>query len=344
MPTFSIVMSVYNGQPYLAQAIESMLKQTFRDFEFIIIDDNSTDGSQDVIRSFKDPRIRFIQNEKNLGLAQSLNRGLDEARGNYIARMDADDISKPNRLALQFEYLESHPGVGILGTLTNYIHGGWMVKDYRPTTTGAIRAYMLFANPMVHPAVCMRKSLIEAHGLRYDTTYSRSEDYDLWSRALEHTEAANLEQALFKCRIHKQSVTKCYPDDVRNQTRDIIEREWAKYGESFSREEIERHLQIVSAQRLASIDELMLAKQWLLRLVLLNDQKKHVDGKVFLHAVHIIWFKLCFNCGNLGLSAWRVYHQLYRPPDYPPPGKTIIRFFASCLFYASRNIFKKSIS
>ena len=115
-PKISVLMSVFNGERYLIKAIDSILNQTFKDFEFIIIDDGSMDSSNAIIRSFDDPRVRLIENEKNIGLTKSLKKGIDLCRGEYIARMDGDDISLPERLKKQVEFMDHNRGVGISGT------------------------------------------------------------------------------------------------------------------------------------------------------------------------------------------------------------------------------------
>jgi glycosyltransferase involved in cell wall biosynthesis len=130
MPRISVVMSVYNGEKYLRQAIESILQQTYTDFEFIIIDDGSTDSSREIIQSYDDKRIRLVINEQNIGLTKSLNKGIRLAKGEFIARMDADDISLPQRFEKQVAYLDSHPEVGVLGTYANIIdHRGKIINN-----------------------------------------------------------------------------------------------------------------------------------------------------------------------------------------------------------------------
>ncbi|MCP8319033.1 MAG: glycosyltransferase, partial [Candidatus Methylarchaceae archaeon HK01B] len=130
-PKITILMSVYNGEKYLREAIDSILNQTFKDFEFLIINDGSTDRTVEILRSYHDSRIKIITNEKNMGLTKSLNKGLKIARSEYVARMDADDISYPRRLEVQYEYMKKNPDVGIVGSWNDVIDDKGNTIDYR---------------------------------------------------------------------------------------------------------------------------------------------------------------------------------------------------------------------
>lgn len=209
MPRVSILMSVHNGLPYLEQAVDNILKQTFADFEFLIVDDASTDGTLAFLESLDDPRIRIIKHSTKQGLAKSLNEMAREASGRFIARMDADDISEPTRFEKQVAFLESHPGVGVLGTAAVMIDkNGKRLRDY-PVLTGhlPIKWRALFANPMAHPSVMLHREILIANP--YDESYPNSQDYELWSRLLfdKGINFANLDEKLLRYRIHSSSTT-----------------------------------------------------------------------------------------------------------------------------------------
>ncbi|MFZ2803655.1 MAG: glycosyltransferase [Patescibacteria group bacterium] len=208
-PRVSVVMSVHDGQAYLREAIDSILMQTEKDLELIIIDDASTDGTVEIIRSYVDPRIRFLQNEKQAGLAASVNRGIREARAPYIARMDADDISQPDRLERQLAFLATHPEVSVVGSRATMVdEHGKHVRDYRvPLTHGGIRWRALFANPLVHPSIMARTDVLRANP--YDESYPNSQDYALWSTLLFEKDIrfANLPEKLLHYRLHPGSTT-----------------------------------------------------------------------------------------------------------------------------------------
>ena len=209
-PMISVVMSVYNGLPFLSEAIESILNQTWGDFEFIIINDASTDDSLNIIQSFKDPRIHVIQNTENLGLTRSLNRGLKAAQGKYIARMDADDISFPERLFKQINFMEKHPEAGVCGSWCEII-GEDAGRIEKPSSdTREIQCRLLFGNVLVHSSVVLRKSLLEEKGGYYDESFCFVEDYELWTRLVFCSHITNIPEPLLYYRNHYLQKTSEY--------------------------------------------------------------------------------------------------------------------------------------
>lgn len=204
-PEVTVLMPVFNGAKHLREALESILNQTFTGFEYLIIDDGSADGSIDIVKSYNDPRIRLLCNEKNLKLAATLNRGLKEARGRYIARMDCDDICLPERLARQVEFMESNPECGLCGTnaLGMDISGAKTYSPFWGDTKVPIEWSLLWENPIAHPTVMIRKRVLQDFGLRYRNI--PSEDYDLWCRMLLRAKIARLPDVLLRYRFHPDS-------------------------------------------------------------------------------------------------------------------------------------------
>lgn len=203
-PRVTVLMSVFNTMDFLAQSVESVLAQTFRDFEFLVIDDGSTDSSGEFLARISDPRVRLWRSEKNLGLTRSLKLGVAMAQGDYLARMDADDIADPERLARQTAFLDEHADVGIVGSLCRIIDGRGRARgEYRvPFGDLHIRWTSLLANPFAHPTVMIRRKVMIQHGLNYDEAHETVEDYDLWTRVLRHTRGANLPRPLLQYRRH----------------------------------------------------------------------------------------------------------------------------------------------
>jgi len=209
-PKVTVLMPIYNGERYLRQSIESILNQTFRDFEFLIVDDASNDASRDIIRSYDDPRIILIENVHNLGLNKTLNRGLALARGEYIARQDQDDISHLTRLEKQVTFLNDHPEIVLLGTRVNNIDGNGRKASsygyYIVSSELAIRWQVMFDNPFVHSTVMMRSEMVRQMG-GYEDHFQYCEDYDLFSRLVRSYKATNLKEPLFDYRYHPDSMT-----------------------------------------------------------------------------------------------------------------------------------------
>jgi hypothetical protein len=202
-PKVSVVMSVYNSGKYLREAADSILGQTFRDFEFIIVDDGSTDSTWAILTSYNDPRIVLVRNEENIGLTRSLNKGLAVASGEYVARMDADDISLPHRFEKQVAFLKKHSGIGILGSICQRIdtNGREQGLHQAPTNDLQIRWTSLLANPFWHPTVMIRRDVLTQNGLNYDEAFQTAQDYDLWTRTLKYTRGANLSEPLIQYRL-----------------------------------------------------------------------------------------------------------------------------------------------
>ncbi|CAN7450942.1 glycosyltransferase [Cupriavidus necator] len=213
-PLISVVLPVYNGAADVEKAVDSILAQTFTDYELIIINDGSKDNSARVLESLSDPRIRLFHQD-NMGLAGTLNRGIGLARGRYIARQDQDDLSHPERFARQVDFLEKHPDHGLLGTAAQIWVGDTATERAHdhPTDHGALSFELLFNNPFVHSSIMMRKSTVEAVG-GYTTDPARQppEDYELWSRMARHGRVANLAERLLVYREVPASMSRTGPN------------------------------------------------------------------------------------------------------------------------------------
>lgn len=208
-PKVSVLMPVYNGEQYLRESIESILNQTFRDFEFLIISEHGTSAeSLAIIESYTDERIRHIHNTIRLGLVGSLNLGLKETQGEYIARMDADDVSFLERLGKQIQFLDKHPEIGMIGTWFELIdeHGKPINKVHFPVANNLVKWHLFFYNPIVHPSVMLRRTIYEQFG-GYDTKALHCEDYELWLRLAQKIQIANLPEVLIQLRKHVQNIS-----------------------------------------------------------------------------------------------------------------------------------------
>lgn len=221
MVSISIVLPVYRGAAYLKDAIKSILNQTFTDFELIIVNDASPDDSEEVIRLFTDARIKYIKNPVNLGLVGALNVGLDHCAGKYVARMDQDDISFPNRLKQQFEFMESHSDVIVCGMQIRIL--GTNTIQYYPLTDEGIRVALLFGAPFAHPVVMMRRAVLDNNNLRYEEFFKHAEDYGFWVKLSKYGKLVNLPEVGLDYRLHQQQYTKVFLEE--NKKSDINIRE-----------------------------------------------------------------------------------------------------------------------
>jgi glycosyltransferase involved in cell wall biosynthesis len=212
-PLVSVLMSVHNGVPWVRDAATSALTQTLADLELIVIDDGSTDATADVLASLRDPRLRVERRERQ-GLTLALNRALELARAPLIARLDADDVALPDRLACQRQYLDAHREVGLLGTGARMVdETGREVGVVRPPTDdAAIRRALIRANPFVHSSVIVRRSALDRVG-GYDPSFPVAQDYDLWMRLSRVTRLANLAEPLVIRRLAPGRVTAVRDDD-----------------------------------------------------------------------------------------------------------------------------------
>lgn len=228
-PLVSIVLPVFNAAPYLEESLNSIICQTYKNLEIIVIDDGSTDESQDIIRRYQDNRIRLYIHEDNQGLISTLNEGIERAQGKYIARMDADDVALSRRIEKQVAFLENNPEVGILGTRKQLIGIKQTTVNY-PIHDEEIRWELLYRCSISHPTVIIRKELFKDSTLRFDKEYFHAEDYDLWTRLLRITKAANLPEVLLKYRIHDASVSNQYQSLQSHNTLRVVQRNLSWLG------------------------------------------------------------------------------------------------------------------
>lgn len=231
-PKISILMGVYNAEKYLREAVQSVFCQTMRDWELIVVNDCSTDQSPQILGEFAqaDARVRVFTNEKNLGLTKSLNRGLKECMGKYIARLDADDIAEPARLEKQLVFMEAHPEVALCGSQGTVIDdvGNKIGNKNFPTDYAAIKDCLIFNNQFIHSALFIRADILKSGG-GYNESFSKSQDYELVLRLSASHPVANLPDRLINWRMRKQSIS--WTD--KRQEKDALRARWwglVKYG------------------------------------------------------------------------------------------------------------------
>jgi len=333
MPKVTVLMPIYNAGKFLREAVDSILKQSFSDFEFLIIDDGSTDGSQSIIRSYDDSRIRFVQNERNLGVARTLNKGFTLAQGQYVARMDADDISLPYRLEKQVHFMEENPEVGVSGTWIRLFGDQPRVVGRCPVGAPVVKSYLLFDNPMFHPSVILGRAMIEKHGLRYDPLFKRTEDFELWSRASEFFAMDNLPEVLLHFRVHGSSVTSTTQDVMTQQTEKILARSLERIGIEPTSEEIKFHHVVGRGRRLYSRDDIERGERWLSMICDRNREAGVHDTEALDKAIGMIWFRVCSNSTPIGTWIWKKCRKSSLADEYAPSFSEVMRFWVSMIWH-----------
>jgi glycosyltransferase involved in cell wall biosynthesis len=209
-PLVSVLVAVHDGEPFVRTALASVLGQTMPELELIVVDDASSDGTPEILGAIDDPRVRVLRNEGRAGLAAALNRGLDEARGTFVARLDADDVAMPRRLEGQLERIRSAPPAAVVGASVMDLDETGRVRRVHTMPTGAVsvRWASLFSSPFYHPTVLVERDVLERHALRYDPGFEESEDYDLWSRLLEVADGDNVPEPLVLYRVHPEQASR----------------------------------------------------------------------------------------------------------------------------------------
>jgi len=308
MPKISVIMPVYNAENFLRESIESILNQTFKDFEFLIINDGSTDSSADIIRSYTDSRINFIDNKDNLFYMKRLNEALEVATGEYIARMDSDDISLPERFQKQVEFLDANPEVGIVG-------GFWQMFGAVdrlitvPEKHENIYPFSVFHSPFGHPAVMFRKSMFDANNLRYREDYPYAEDYELWTRALKLFKGANLQEVLLNYRVHSGGVTSARSGVQQDTAKRVRQRVLEELG-IFSEENLDLHTEISKCYNLGkTLAEARKGLDWLEKIYFANKEKQIYPEKELYDFLNYIGYFLAYNAHFDGLKTYFYYRK-----------------------------------
>jgi glycosyltransferase involved in cell wall biosynthesis len=239
VPLVSVLLAVHDDARFLGEAIDSMLRQTVGDLELIVVDDASTDDTPSILSALEDRRLIVLKNVEQLGLAASLNRGLGEARGRYIARLDADDVAFASRLELQLERIRAEPRLAVLGSgIVDLDDEGRLGHTHRlPQGATAVRWHALFSSPFFHPTVLVDREVLEDHGLRYDPSYAESEDYDLWTRLFAFADGGNLPDPLVLKRVHSGQASQRRGDLQTSFQRQVALREIARTTPDLSAED-----------------------------------------------------------------------------------------------------------
>jgi glycosyltransferase involved in cell wall biosynthesis len=299
-PLVSIIMPVRNGSPYLERAIRSILSQTLQDFELLVVDDASSDDTPHVLMalSAKDKRIRTITLPLPSGICGALNTGLEVVSGHYIARMDADDLARPERLAIQVSYLQAHPDLALCGSRVRRFGEGVKPFVFRgPSNPAIIRAALVFDNPLFHASVMIRGDFLRQERWRYDERYRHAEDYDLWSRIAKNYSLGQVPQVLLDYRVHAGNVTNTSTSGMNAAAQMIMDRHLREMGIEATDEELCFHRSMTAHRLLGGYTRETMARvrDWLSQLTAANiNTGKHPPG-AFASTADQVWFICCYD-------------------------------------------------
>jgi glycosyltransferase involved in cell wall biosynthesis len=274
IPKISVIMPVYNSENYIDKSIKSILDQTYRNFEFIIINDGSTDSTRAKLSAYEEPRIKIYDNESNIGYVLSLNRALTIARGEYIARMDADDISLPERLEVQVGYMDQNPDIGVCGTYVKFTGSG-KGNIWKPLCNhNDIICNLFFTSSLAHPSVMMRKKILDQYNITYDNSYYGAEDYHLWVQISRYSRLANIDKVLLLYTKHENQVSSVKKKTQSDSADRVRLYQLVRFMADVTDEDIEMH----NLFGTRNIDAIKLQKdraiKWLQKLSHINRESK----------------------------------------------------------------------
>lgn len=303
-PKVTVLMPVYNGAPYLKEAIESILSQTFKDFEFIIIDDGSTDNSYEIARSYLDQRIKLYKNEFNLRVAETLNKGIKLAQGEYIARMDADDVSLPNRLARQVNFLDSHPDITIVGSWVKVIGDTHEYVWKYESNPEKLKTKMFFNCSVAHPTIMMRKKAMLDNNLWYNNM--GVEDFDLWARACEKIKMSNINKVFLHYRINTNQSSGTLSAFHAEGLNEVLTQQIKKLGIEPTNQEVAIHRRASNYQPFMSAAEIVESVEWFNKIKIANGRAGYYDKKVFSEIIANLWYGMLIRGRNIN-GIWEIF-------------------------------------
>ena len=311
-PKVTVFIPVYNREEYVGEAIESILAQTFSDFEILLVDDGSTDQSVDKIRSYTDTRIRLVCSEENLGIPKTRNKGVELARGQYMAMLDSDDRAYPERLEKQVAFLDSHPDYAQVGSWCHMMdaQGNVLNKIKRqPVSPEDIHAQFLFRCAMSNRSIMARTAILKEYGYRND--FPRCQDYELHVRLAKQYKLGNIPECLVYGRIHPEQITGQTPGlgDIKKQ--EIIGGQLHELGVTFSQKDLDPHLTLSRMRKSQFIPDrayLEWAQDWLVRLRQANTQTHRYAEPAFSHALSDKWLQICWMARTkVGWTIWKYF-------------------------------------
>lgn len=294
-PLVSIIMPAYNAEKYLEESVESIVNQRYSNWELIIINDGSSDATGNLISKYvgQDSRIVGLDNTSNKGLVYTRNRGLQSAKGKYVANLDSDDVADPNRLKLQVDYLETHPDVVLLGSSCELIdqNGKHLGFEKRTIPQHRLKSLLVFSNYFINSTLLIRKDKLD--GLSYTDSYAPAEDYQLVTQLKDRGELVNLNQVLVKYRLHDNNISAIKKKEQENAIQQIHKRIILELGVDCDKSELNMHSQLVLEKGNVKESDLQAIESWLLKLMSLNHKFEKYNMVAFDHFCAFFYRRAC---------------------------------------------------
>jgi len=308
-PLVTVLMPVYNAEKYVGEAIESILNQTFTDFEFLIIDDGCTDKTVDIISSYIDRRIRLVQNGKNIKLIATLNKGIELARGKYICRVDADDVSVTSRLEKQVFFMENNPEYfacsSWVSIINNYSEYQYIIKyeeDY-----DSIRLKSLYQNHFPHPASIINKEKVKKFDLSFNSNYIHAEDYHFFLCLAELGKIFILQEALTKVRKHDTNISVLNAEIQKKNSINVIKYQLSKIGINPDTINFDLYFRFFYNTFDLSKNEIEIIENYLLYIINSNGKSNYLPNQMLINFLSNRWYHLCVNSTYHGFWIYKKF-------------------------------------
>jgi len=321
-PLCSVIMSVYNGSAFLKDSILSILNQTFIDFEFIIINDASTDNSEEIINSFNDSRIVYLKNDENLGLAASLNKAIKISKGKYIARMDDDDIALNNRLQKQVDFLTRNPEFGIVGAYAELFSDKTGIRKHA-SISDELKVRTLFSCQFCHPTVMFQKKNVDGQNIRYNEDFRTAQDYELWSRLVNVTDFYTIPEVLLMYRVHNNQISTSKREIQFNATKKIHSEMLNRMGVNPTANESALHLELASFNFTFNQNKVIEIGNYLKKLIQSNEHTLYFPKVYFSRFISEYYYNILQNSITNKLKRIGLYEKLEFQKHFNPKFRRI---------------------
>ena len=329
-PLISVCIAVYNRQKFIRAAIESVLNQTYQNFEILIIDVGSTDNSVSIIESIADSRIKLFKNESNKGVVYTRNRYLELASGAYIAILDSDDSWLPEKLEKQLHFFSFHQDYGICGTTARkeYENGKMDIWKY-PTTDSEIRARLLWGSAMIHSSLMFRKKIKDEHNFKYDCTIKQAEDYDFIRQFVSVAKAYNIEEVLTRYAVHENQFTSEAKEEQVSESIKVAYRYCEDLGIQMNQEQVDVFQKIYNFKFNLTINELKLLKDLFIQIGSLVN-KNDLQMMAFNNSLAKQWYLACYHSSKNGFEVIKLFYSYIKRSESTIPIQKKVKLFLKC--------------